>query len=281
MKLREILKHTPRLGDNPNLMQQPSLDEIVQHHYRMLFGTEQGAIIADMYLQRLHDFANAGSDAETTTADSPIEHRGPAAPASEGIVYQSIPTDQRDRYVTNVVRLANIRKQRSIPLAHIVDAIEQNIGSGRVGEEQAELLRPIVHGGIVGDRDEIEAMVVAIIDRGDMIVPGVSTGYVASTRPAPRTAGAESVRPAASSDDRRDTPDEEIRASAEPAKPAIDLASVAKAIDLNVKVGSFDLLSGIERANRGDPMPLMAGVAGILMGAIANAGNRSDPNKKE
>jgi len=268
MNVRTLLSHEPRLGDNPSLTPQPSLEAIVRLHYDRLFGEGQGAIMADMYLDRIRDAAAATTEHVATVAAEP-DTISPDPVAKSGTIDPSI----AKAFVANLVRKAVIAERKPQTRVQIVRAISAGVHDGSIFEANGELCRHLSHGGLMGDYAGISSFVMGLV--AEDILSAYGDGYVVKPNEAPKEAPKpETAKPAPE----QPKPEETIAApKPEPKKaaPAFSLGTLLSDIGVDLKVGNMDVISSVEKASRtGNAAPLMAGIAGILLSAVATADSK-------
>jgi hypothetical protein len=275
MNVRSLLSHEPRLGDNPSLALQPSIETIVREHFDRMAGEGQGAILADMYLEKVREFAidsqSAPVAANSAPTSEPARETGPIDP---GIA---------KAHVANMVRKAVIEKRNPQTGRQIVEMIVAAVRDGSIFKEKPELGRHFVHGGLIGEPADMAAFVALLASEG--ILTEWGNGYIAQstektaprTEPSPQTAKpAPSAKTAPEAEAAAPKPEPEPRPEAKPkAQPSFSIATLLTEIGVDLKVGNLDIISGVEKASRtGNPAPLMAGLAGVLLSAVAKADDK-------
>jgi hypothetical protein len=268
MNVRTLLSHEPRLGDNPALTPQPSLEAIVRLHYDRMFGEGQGAIMADMYLDRIRDAAGT-----TTEGDAAAPTGAATAPSGPSTKEGPIDPAIARAFVANLVRTAVIAERKPQTRLQIVRAIGAGARDGSIFDANAELCRHFSQGGLLGDEIEIVAFVQTLIDGN--VLSAYGDGYVVKPNEAPKDAPRpDAAKPAPEAQKRAEEP---AAAKPEPKKaaPAFSLGTLLSDIGIDLRVGNMDVVSSVEKASRtGNAAPLMAGIAGILLSAVANAENK-------
>lgn len=274
MNVRTLLAHEPRLGDNPALATQPSLETIVREHYERIAGKDQGDILADMYLEKIREAAVG----EQTTQADPAPQKEPVAQGRlAGVIDPAIAKD----FVTNMIRRAVIQERRPQTGPQIVELILGGVQDGSVFKASPELRRSYADGGLMGDRDQTNAFLLLLISEGH--VEPFANGYVARAKPEAPKAAATAEQPRAQAEAARpEAPKQEAPKQEAPREeaPRIDpifagLGAILGEVGVDLKVGNVDIVSGVEKASRtGNVGPLVAGLAGAFLSAVATADSR-------
>lgn len=274
MNVRTLLGHEPRLGDSPTLTAQPSIEALVRAHYERLAGKGQGDILADMYLEKIREAA-ADERAEPTRQTQSQQAEAPQM--LDGTIDATIAKE----FVANMVRRAVIQHRRPQTDHQIVALIVDGVRDGSVFEASPELRRSYANGGLIGDRDQANAFVISMISDGH--IESIGEGYVArarneATQPAPKAEAPKEAGPQPKAEaPRGDAPKPE---APKPEAPRTDplfagLGALLGDIGVDLKVGNVDIVSGVEKASRtGNVGPLVAGLAGVLLTAVASADSR-------
>lgn len=275
MNVRTLLAHEPRLGDNPALATQPSLEAIVREHYERIAGKDQGDILADMYLEKIREAASAPQTGQPDTVP-------PTEPVAEGRLAGAIDAAVAKDFVTNMIRRAVIQERRPQTGPQIVELILTGVRDGSVFEASPELRRGYADGGLMGDRDQTNAFLMVLISEGH--VEPFANGYVARAKPeAPKAAASAPEQPRAQAEAARtEAPKQEAPKQETPRQeaPRIDpifagLGAILGEVGVDLKVGNVDIVSGVEKASRtGNVGPLVAGLAGAFLSAVATADSR-------
>lgn len=270
MNVRTLLAHEPRLGDNPALATQPSLETIVREHYERIAGKDQGDILADMYLEKIREAASGTQTAQPDTVPQ-------AEPAAQGRLAGTIDASVAKDFVTNMIRRAVIQERRPQTGPQIVELILAGVRDGSVFDASPELRRSYADGGLMGDRDQTNAFLLLLISEGH--VEPFANGYVARAKPeTPKAAAAAAEQPRAQADaPRPEEPKQEApREEASRVDPIFaGLGAILGEVGVDLKVGNVDIVSGVEKASRtGNVGPLVAGLAGAFLSAVATADSR-------
>ena len=274
MNVRTLLGHEPRLGDSPTLTTQPSIEALVRAHYERLAGKGQGDILADMYLEKIRE-ASAG--AQTETAQRTQDERVETPEALDGAIDAAIAKE----FVANLVRRAVIQHRRPQTDHQIVALIVDGVRDGSVFDASPELRRSYANGGLMGDRDQATAFVITLVSDGH--IESFGDGYVARAKEEPTKASPKADAPRERAPDpKQETPrhDDPKPQAAKPEAPRSDplfagLGALLGEVGVDLKVGNVDIVSGVEKASRtGNVGPLVAGLAGVLLSAVATADSR-------
>ena len=306
MKLSTILAHTPALGDDADSDVQPSLQDMVREHYRRRFGSA-GDQIAEGYLTRLMEFAEA--DAESTGSRPAAEDVSPPAPATpergmetdEAAIATSTgrpsPTDH-DRTPLRAAVMAMVdfhgkMTSERVTIPQLEKLLRQWRNIPRVLHVHPVLAKTDAEGGF-SEHDESPLHIGAIARRlsNEGLIDKDAAGYAPKGTIADEQARrARSTEAGARAAYHAEPTFEEIReeptrtteaqpkaaaapeAPKAPVKDPLDgIRDLFKSVGIDVKVGSVDVVKGIQRTHRtGNALPLVTSLATAFLAAAAAA----------
>jgi hypothetical protein len=260
MKTRQILELTPRFGESESIAPQPSLADIVREHYRRMFGDAQGDIIADMYVETVIGMAGS-AEGQATPPETESAIR-PTAPAEAD-------TTAADRFVQAMVAKHDDETVESLHEKYLLRRIVAVRLSGRLN---GVLAAEFAAGGLPNGAAELDAQLKRMVERKMIARDGgfVMTARPSGTTPERASQTIESTAAAAG------VPPEQKPARPEAGSAAQGIDAVFKGLGLDMKIGGYDLGSGIETAAKsGSAIPLATGLAGAILGVIVAAeGNK-------
>lgn len=269
MDIEAILNHRPKLTDGPLVTPQPSIEDIVQEHYARLAGNAEGRELASAYIARIDEYAGSSVAAPEPAAAQP------SAPAVDVSGHRAAPDKTPARTLVRAMVDAAVRSsgpatrlqlQRDLQrwrqderLVSIYPALAMTDAEGglSVHDESQMSMRSILK-GLVADK-------VLAYDGSRYTLAGAQdeAHHAATGRD-------ESARPEEAADASR--PEERTQPEAD---PFAGIREALKDVGFDMKVGDVDLSGGISRISKGgSAIPLMTGLAGILIGAIATAESR-------
>jgi len=305
MKLSTILAHTPTLGDDADGDVQLSLQDMVREHYRRRFGAA-GDQIAEGYLTRLAEFAEAvtgSAAADPATGDLPLPPATDAerSAGADGTTISSSasrpsPTDH-DRTPLRAVVVAMVdfhskTTNERITIPQMEKLLRQWRSIPRVVGVHPVLAKTDAEGGF-SEHDESPLHIGSIARRlsGEGLIDKDPKGYspkgTLAEEEAQRARSTEAGARAAyhaepTFEEVREQPakhaEEQPKAAAPeapkaPVKDPLDgIRDLFKSVGIDVKVGSVDVVKGIQRTHRtGNALPLVTSLATAFLAAAAAA----------
>lgn len=266
MDIEAILNHRPKLTDGPLVTPQPSIEDIVQEHYARLAGNVEGRELANAYLARIGEYAGS-----TTAAPEPAAAQ-PSAPANDVSGHRAAPDKTPARTLVRAMVDAAVRSSGPVTRLQLQRDLQRWKQDERLVTIYPALAMTDAEGGL------------SIHDESQMSMRSILKGLVADKVLAYdgsryTLAGAEGEAPRAAPRQEESARPEQTAEAArpeEPARPEADpfagIREALKDVGIDMKVGDVDLSGGISRISKGgSAIPLMTGLAGVVIGAIAAA----------
>lgn len=265
MVIDEILAHGPKLTDGPLVTPQPSITDIVHQHYARIAGEVEGRQLADAYLERITErFAAAAPEAHAPANDTApsaataAPRSGAHAPAPDKtpartLLHALVQASQKAGVPATVIEVERARRRwaEDARLVAIYPALGLTDAEGGISDNVESpmsvrsLLRGLVHDGFL------------VVDQGRYAV-------AAGQRKAGRTTSSEAdaARPGEGPAER----------TAPAPDPMAGIREVFRDVGIDLKIGDVDLIGGMRRVSEGgSAAPLLTGLAGVVIGAIAAA----------
>jgi hypothetical protein len=267
MDIEAILNHRPKLTDGPLITPQPSIEDIVQEHYARLAGDAEGRELANAYLARIAEHAGRSADEA-----APATVHEPAAPANDVSGHRAAPDKTAARTLVRALVDASARSFGPATRLQLEREKLRWAADDRLVAIYPALALSDAEGGL-SSHDESQMSMRSIL-RGlvsDKVLSYDGSRYAIAGE-TPETPRAETRREEAPASDDAATAQPADEAAQAPADPFAGLRDVFREVGLDMKVGDVDLSGGISRISKGgSAIPLMTGLAGVLIGAIATA----------
>lgn len=267
MDIEAILNHRPKLTDGPLVTPQPSIEDIVQEHYARLAGDAEGRELANAYLARIGEHAARGQ-AETPRA---ADHE-PAAPANDVSGHRAAPDKTPARTLVRAMVDAAVRSSGPVTRLQLQRELQRWMQDERLVAIYPALAMTDAEGGL-SSHDESQMSMRSILKGlvADKVLAFDGSTYTLAD-PAMDGTRQESHRKERAAPEQPAAEEAAEEAVPEAVDPFAGIREVFREVGLDMKVGDVDLSGGISRISKGgSAIPLMTGLAGVLIGAIATA----------